>query len=99
MRSGFCKRVLMATTHRTGTSVQPAFLTAIALAIGGMMALFVPLAIVGLYALTLPVALVILWAARDVEAPIDRILGADAQREQQQQRSAPRAEPALAKAA
>jgi hypothetical protein len=87
----------MAPTNRADTAVLPAILTAIALAIGGAMALIFPLAIVGLYLLTLPVALILLWVGRDVEAPIDRILAADAHRAQR--RSVARPEQELSKAA
>ena len=91
--------MVASTTNRPSTVLLPAILTALALAIGAGLALVFALPFVGLYFLTMPVALILLWESRDVPAPIDRILAADAERARQRAQLAVLEAPPVAKAA
>lgn len=85
------------TSSRSGLALVPAFSTAFAVALAAALAAFFPLPMVALYVAILPVPLLLLWEARDVVAPMDRILAADAERAKRLRAAEP--PPALDRAA
>lgn len=76
----------------------PVLFTTSAVIVGATIAFFYGAAAFALYASILPFPLILAWTGRDVEAPIERIERADAERARTKMRRAPDAEQ-LARAA
>ena len=59
-------------------AIQPAILTALSLALGGVFAIYFAWSYVAMYMAILPVPLLMLWLTSQVEDPAVRIAAADA---------------------